>query len=203
MTKKLHNLYKRCVIGRKNCPRFFLYSQFLVQLRELSCCHPKMSITFIPLTVGPHLFETSPKLSEVNLASNAFSRLNDGTFGHLTSLNLLDLSHNSLMRIEDNVFVGMNISHLDLGFNNLRKTPSLPLRKLTAARTLILDGNPLQTLGKTRHPPRKNSLPPGAFPSAFLHAAELLFLHRKLYKQTLVPEKIGHEYSCTGNLLIG
>ena len=98
--------------------------------------------------IGVHLFETSPKLSEVNLASNAISRLNDGTFGHLTSLSLLDLSHNSLMRIEDNVFVGMNISHLDLGYNNLRKMPSLPLRKLTAARTLILDGNPLHFLGK-------------------------------------------------------
>ena len=97
------------------------------------------------------MFETSPKLSEVNLASNTISRLNDGTFGHLTSLSLLDLSHNSLMRIEDNVFVGMNISHLDLGYNNLRKMPSLPLRKLTAARTLILDGNPLYFLGKLYH----------------------------------------------------
>ena len=42
----------------------------------------------------------------------------------------------------------MNISHLDLSFNNIRKMPSLPLRKLTSARTLILDGNPLQVLGK-------------------------------------------------------
>jgi len=99
-------------------------------------------------TIDVHLFETSPKLSEVNLAFNTISRLNDGTFGHLTSLSVLDLSHNSLMRIEDNVFVGMNISHLDLGYNNLRKMPSLPLRKLTAARTLILDGNPLHSLGR-------------------------------------------------------
>lgn len=98
-------------------------------------------------TVEVDLFETSPKLSEVNLAHNSISRLNDGTFGHLTRLSVLDLSHNSLMRIEDNVFVGMNISHLDLGYNNLRKMPSLPLRKLTAARTLILDGNPLHILG--------------------------------------------------------
>lgn len=99
-------------------------------------------------SVGVHLFETSPKLSEISLASNSFSRLNDGTFGHLTLLALLDLSHNSLMRIEDNVFVGMNISHLDLSFNNLKKIPSLPLRKLTGARTLVLDGNPLQILGE-------------------------------------------------------
>ena len=46
------------------------------------------------------------------------------------------------------MFTGMNISHLDLSFNNIRKMPSLPLRKLTSARTLILDGNPLQVLGK-------------------------------------------------------
>jgi hypothetical protein len=96
--------------------------------------------------IGVHLFETSPKISEVNLAYNSLSRLNDGTFGHLAKLSLLDLSYNSLMRIEDNVFVGMNISHLDLSFNNIRKMPSLPLRKLTSARTLILDGNPLQVL---------------------------------------------------------
>ena len=56
--------------------------------------------------IGVHLFETSPKISEVNLAYNSLSRLNDGTFGHLAKLSLLDLSHNSLMRIEDNVFVG-------------------------------------------------------------------------------------------------
>ena len=64
-----------------------------------------MSRNALPF-IGVHLFETSPKLSEVNLASNSLSRLNDGTFGHLTSLSLLDLSYNSLMRIEDNVFVG-------------------------------------------------------------------------------------------------
>ncbi len=98
--------------------------------------------------IGSHLFETSPRLNEIDLSRNGFSRLNDGTFGHLTHLNLLDLSHNSLMRVEDNVFVGMNISHLDLGYNNFRKVPSLPLRKLTAAKTLVLDGNPLNILGK-------------------------------------------------------
>ena len=38
-------------------------------------------------------------------------------------------------------FSGMNITHLDLGFNSLRKSPDLPLRKLTATKTLVLDGN--------------------------------------------------------------
>ena len=55
----------------------------------------------------------------------------------------------------------MNISHLDLSFNNIRKMPSLPLRKLTSARTLILDGNPLQVLGKQIHKGPENLKSPG------------------------------------------
>ena len=77
-----------------------------------------MTVFYIPITdlsknalpfIGVHLFETSPKISEINLAYNSLSRLNDGTFGHLTKLSLLDLSYNSLMRIEDNVFVGKHL----------------------------------------------------------------------------------------------
>ena len=64
----------------------------------------------------------------------------------MTHLDLLDLSHNSLMKLEDNVFVGMNITHLDLGFNSLRKVPGSSLRKLTAAKTIVLDGNLFYTL---------------------------------------------------------
>jgi hypothetical protein len=44
------------------------------------------------------------------------------------------------------VLVGMNISNLDLGFNSLRKVPSTSLRKLTAAKTIVLDGNVFPTL---------------------------------------------------------
>lgn len=93
-----------------------------------------------------HFFETSPHLSEIDLSHNRISRLNDGLFGLLTQLSILDISHNQLMKIEDNVLVGMNISHLDLGFNSLRKIPDLPLRKLTASKTLILDGNQFTVL---------------------------------------------------------
>jgi Leucine-rich repeat (LRR) protein len=92
------------------------------------------------------LFETSPKLVDIILSHNGISRLNDGTFGVLTHLDLLDLSHNSLMKLEDNVFVGMNITHLDLGFNSLRRVPGVSLRKLTAAKTVVLDGNLFFTL---------------------------------------------------------
>ena len=67
----------------------------------------------------PHFFDSSPHLSEILLARNRLSRVNDGTFGLLTRLALLDLSRNSLMRLEDNVLVGMTVVHLDLGGNSI------------------------------------------------------------------------------------
>ena len=68
----------------------------------------------------PHFFDSSPHLSEILLARNRLSRVNDGTFGLLTRLALLDLSHNSLMKLEDNVLVGMTVHHLDLGGDSIR-----------------------------------------------------------------------------------
>ena len=89
-----------------------------------------------------YVFHASPKLSEIDISHNGISRLNEGTFGMLTRLSVLDLSHNSLLIIESNVLVGMNVTHLDIGYNSLRRPPTLPLRKLEFAKTLILDGNP-------------------------------------------------------------
>ena len=91
-----------------------------------------------------HLFSSShhsPKLSEIDVSYNGISRLNEGTFGMLTHLSVLDLSHNSLLIVESNAFVGMNITHLDIGYNSLRQPPTLPLRKLEFTKTLILDSN--------------------------------------------------------------
>ena len=64
----------------------------------------------------------------------------------LTRLSVLDLSHNSLLIIESNVLVGMNVTNLDFGYNSLRRPPTLPLRKLEFTKTLILDGNPFEVL---------------------------------------------------------
>ena len=97
--------------------------------------------------IHPHFFSSSPKLSEIDLSGNGISRLNDGNFGTLTNLALLDLSRNSFMIIEDNVFVGMNVSHLDLGQNVLRRPPRFQLQKLAFVKTLVLDGNPFRVLG--------------------------------------------------------
>lgn len=60
--------------------------------------------------VHPHFFSTSnAHLSEIDLSRNRVSRINDGTFGLITNLALLDLSHNSIMKLEDNVLVGKYI----------------------------------------------------------------------------------------------
>ena len=70
----------------------------------------------------------------------------DGTFSLLVNIKILDFSHNSIMGIDDNTFVGINTSCLDLSYNNFRKMPILALRKLTAVTTLVLDANLFQSL---------------------------------------------------------
>ena len=98
--------------------------------------------------IKSHFFSSSSKLTEIDLSKNGISRLNNGDFGTLSHLALIDLSHNSFMIIEDNVFVGMNVTHLDLGYNSLRRPPKHQLQKLSFAKTLILDGNPFTVLDK-------------------------------------------------------
>ena len=93
-------------------------------------------------------FSSSPQLAEINLSRNGVSRLNNDNFGMLSRLSVLDLSHNSFVKIEDNVFVGMNVTHLDLGHNELRRPPKLQLQKLSFVKTLILDGNPFSVIEK-------------------------------------------------------
>ena len=66
----------------------------------------------------------------------------------VTNLKILDFSHNSIMKVEDNALVGINVSYLDLGYNSLRRIPSMSLRRLSEATTIVLDGNLLTVLEK-------------------------------------------------------
>ncbi len=50
------------------------------------------------------------------------------------------------MRIESGVLAGLNVTHLDLSDNALRRVPTLALARLSEARTLLLDGNPFPAL---------------------------------------------------------
>ncbi len=48
--------------------------------------------------------------------------------------------------IESGVLAGLNVTHLDLSDNSLRRVPTLALARMSLARTLLLDGNPLRAL---------------------------------------------------------
>ena len=77
------------------------------------------------------------------LIHNHFS---EGTFSLLSKIELLDFSHNSIMKIDDNTLAGMDVKKLDLSHNNLRKVPTLSLQKLTKVSKLLLDDNLYRTL---------------------------------------------------------
>ena len=53
----------------------------------------------------------------------------------------LDFSHNSIMKIDADTFVGMEVGILNLAHNSLMKVPSLALKKLTKVTELVLDRN--------------------------------------------------------------
>ncbi len=42
------------------------------------------------------------------------------------------------------MLAGLNVSHLDLSDNALRRVPTLALARMTTAKTLLLDGNHFQ-----------------------------------------------------------
>ncbi len=98
--------------------------------------------------VWRHLFEWSPSLSEVALAGNRLSSLDDGALATVLSLSLLDLSRNQLMRVEAGALAGVNVTHLDLSDNALRRVPAAALARAAAVRTLLLDGNHFRSLDR-------------------------------------------------------
>ena len=59
----------------------------------------------------------------------------------LSRMESLDFSHNSIMKIDADTFVGMEVGILNLAHNSLRKVPSLALKKLTKVTELVLDRN--------------------------------------------------------------
>ena len=69
-----------------------------------------------------------------------------GTFSVLSELESLDLSHNSIMKIDDDTLAGMKVSHMNLGYNKLRQVPTLALQKMTNVDTSILNNNLFQSL---------------------------------------------------------
>ena len=50
------------------------------------------------------------------------------------------------MKIDDNTLTGMRVNILNLSSNNIRRVPSLALRKATRVGELVLDNNLFRTL---------------------------------------------------------
>jgi len=86
-----------------------------------------------------------PELQDLLLSENALSVVPGYVFP--SNLRVLDLSRNKIVRLEEGAFDGVNISVLlDLGHNSLRRVPNSALKRLSGVGSLVLDGNPLQTL---------------------------------------------------------
>ncbi|KAK3916093.1 Leucine-rich repeat neuronal protein 1, partial [Frankliniella fusca] len=89
----------------------------------------------------PHFFSDAPALRELYLADNALSRVPPLV---LAPLDVLDLSGNHIIRVEEAAFDAVNVSRvLDLSRNALRRVPNAALRRLGAVRDLVLSDNPL------------------------------------------------------------
>ena len=112
---------------------------------------------------NPYFLAKSQPYCILNLCQKLFSRpklfqivrlihclihihFSEGTFSLLSKIELLDFSHNSIMKIDDNTLAGMDVKKLDLSHNNLRKVPTLSLQKLTKVSKLLLDDNLYRTL---------------------------------------------------------
>ena len=85
-----------------------------------------------------------PKLLQIHCLIHI--HFSEGTFSLLSKIELLDFSHNSIMKIDDNTLAGMDVKKLDLSHNNLRKVANLSLQKLTKVSKLLLDDNLYRTL---------------------------------------------------------
>ncbi|XP_026279631.1 leucine-rich repeat neuronal protein 2-like [Frankliniella occidentalis] len=108
----------------------------------------------------PHFFSDAPALRELYLSDNALSRVPPLV---LAPLDVLDLSGNHIIRVEEAAFDAVNVSRvLDLSRNALRRVPNAALRRLGAVRDLVLSDNPLG-----------EALPAGAVAGLAVHTLHL------------------------------
>ena len=71
-------------------------------------------------------------------------------FSQSEKLSLLDLSHNSIIAIDERALAGLSIGRLELGYNSLRRLPAGALARLAHLGTLVLSGNPVEVLTQAR-----------------------------------------------------
>ena len=148
---------------------------------------PKMTslhITSSELTMNEKTFQPFREIEELHLVYNSLEQLNNTKmFRDLTNMRLLNLSHNKLKELDDELFENMhNLKVLDLSFNQLKSLPhnifdvledlqSLHINdneleyihpdsvgNLTSLHTLHLDSNALETLHQAVLPQNMSSV---------------------------------------------
>ena len=95
--------------------------------------------------VSPHILQSSPLLRIINLSHNSisairgdtansygsmlyFSLVPDGTFPQLGEVEVLDLSYNQIIKLEEESLAGLRLNLLDFSANLMRRLPSQALR---------------------------------------------------------------------------
>lgn len=81
-----------------------------------------------------------PSVQQLYLSSNSLSQLDDDNFVGFHNLKYLRLSHCGLQRVKPQVFNVSSLVELDLSYNELRSTPTVP----TTLQYLYLEANQIQ-----------------------------------------------------------
>ncbi|KAH9390203.1 hypothetical protein TYRP_007757 [Tyrophagus putrescentiae] len=159
-----------------------------LQLQENSIRGPLSSGDFARLG-------SAASLDVLNLANNEISRLEEGLFAGLESINSLDFEVNRIAVIDDAAFRGIEetLEWLKLGENQLTAVPHAALANLTKLRELDLRGNLISKVGAKDfagygvnikflylQKNRIDSIEAGAFDQ--LHSLEWLNLHSNQLK---------------------
>ena len=135
------------------------------------------------LNINEKTFQPFSGIEELHLVYNSLEQLsNTNVFHDLTNIRLLNLSHNGLKNLDDEMFANMkNLKVLDLSFNRLSSLPHNifdvledleylhinhnelgyihphSIGNLTSLHTLHIESNALETLHKTLLPQNMSS----------------------------------------------
>ena len=122
-----------------------LYSQISIQLVYQAFTFVKFHAKHIHVYDGMAIpyTEDHKNISNLHIIACHFS-------GELATLKLVDLSHNQLVTVPDNLGIGQLLDHLSLGHNKLTELPT-DLRKFRTLDHLDISHNQIGAIAKVFH----------------------------------------------------